>query len=201
MLLKKVGEKVIKIDLDKNEGKGEIARALLFVAPHGFVKEHYHQETTDPETNNPDSELYWDLLDYSVNGPEKIKHKPEVAGNNSPTGRLKHSIEASEKPQVYLAIKKGQMPNAWKDFSNMNLADYKNSLNIEFEYDQENNTFMFDSRTNDRVNAVNIDLTNNAVSYLSKEKVSMQDNLWQETTLQELEAAREAQSNDLGMNR
>ena len=95
-----IGENVIKIQLNPN--KDETARAILFVTKGGQVYNHTHSGT-----KNLDSEVYINLLNVGVR---------EVAGDNSPTKRIEHSIEKSDKPQIILAIKKGQAPGEWDSF-------------------------------------------------------------------------------------
>lgn len=195
-----ISEKVIKVDLD--QAYNETARSLLIVTPNGSIKEHTHQEGYRPDGRKIDSEIYIDLLDYAVNGPDKMKNKPEVAGSNSPTGRLQHSVEPSQQARVILAIKRGQLGHEWQDLANLNLADFIEKLNIKCEYDQKQGMFSFNSSANkERVNFVQVDLIHSAVKCLSKETVSMQDNVWIETSLEKLEAAQQAQKQDLGMSK
>ena len=92
-----MGEKVIKVTLDHDKKSGETARAILFVPANGFVREHSHAKQ-----DNADSEVYIDLLDIVAHGTRQMQTVPEVAGDNSPTGRLKHSIEPSQQLQVLL---------------------------------------------------------------------------------------------------
>ena len=95
-----IGENVIKIELYPD--KDETARAILFVTKGGQVFNHTHNGT-----KNLDSEVYINLLNVQTR---------EVAGDNSPTKKIEHSIEKSEKPQIILAIKKGQTPGEWDEF-------------------------------------------------------------------------------------
>ena len=189
LLPENLGEKVVKIDLDA--GFKEDARALLFVAPSGFVKEHAHN-------GEKPSELYVDLTDYALHGAEKMRYQPEVAGFDSPTGRMEHSIEPIDYPRVVLAIKKSRhMFDNWRDFQNLQLDDYLNKLNIMFELDKKDGIFFLNSHGKDqftgedRTTTVSIDFNKDSVCYLSRAKLADRDSIWEETSLQALENARQ----------
>ena len=189
LLPENLAEKVFKIDLDA--GVKEDARALLFVAPSGFVKEHAHN-------GEKPSELYVDLTDYALHGAEKMRYQPEVAGFDSPTGRMEHSIEPIDYPRVVLAIKKSRhMFDNWRDFQNLQLDDYLNKLNIMFELDKKDGIFFVNSygkdqfTGEDRTTTVSIDFNKDSVCYLSRAKLADRDSIWEETSLQALENARQ----------
>ena len=189
LLPENLGEKVVKIDLDA--GFKEDARALLFVAPSGFVKEHAHN-------GEKPSELYVDLTDYALHGAEKMRYQPEVAGFDSPTGRMEHSIEPIDYPRVVLAIKKSRhMFDNWRDFQNLQLDDYLNKLNIMLELDKKDGIFFLNSHGKDqftgedRTTTVSIDFNKDSVCYLSRAKLADRDSIWEETSLQALENARQ----------
>lgn len=189
LLPTKLGEKVIKINLDAE--RTEKARSLLFVAPNGFVKEHTHDEEKH-------SELYIDLTDYALHGADKMRYQPEVAGFDSPTGRTKHSIEPTDYPRVVLAIKKSHYTFCnWRDFQNLQLDDYLNKLNIMFELDKKDGIFFVNSygkdqfTGEDRTTTVSIDFNKDSVCYLSRAKLADRNSIWEETSLQALENARQ----------
>ena len=173
LLPEAMGEKVVKINLDHPHD--ETARAILFVPARGFVREHSHAVE-----QNPDSEVYLDLLDIAQNGVKNLQHKPEVAGVNSPTGKLVHSIAANEQPQVYLAIKKSQKAQAWRELE-ADLPAYLHSLHFGCS--------ILDKRLNivsngakDRQEFVVIDFEKNQVNYLGESKDN-KHNLQEEVTL------------------
>lgn len=185
-----IGEKVIKITLECDKAAAETARAVLFVTPGGFVKEHSHQIG-----QNPDSEVYINLFNIVNQGTSKVNIKPEVAGSNSPTGKLKHSIEKSNRPQIYLAIKKGQNKEAWQTFSN----DFEEYLqNLHFGCSVYGNQLSIFSNGNPKKKEfVAIDFVNNRVKYLDSNKDNQQSNIQESVSLDDLLNLQ----NDLGIER
>ena len=111
-----------------NTAESETARAILYVAPGGYVKGHSHSI----ESKNKYSEVYIiikpnaDRTDYTV-------EVHNVAGSNSPTGTLEHSIEQSDVPQICIAIKKGQEDGLWTDWveQHTNPKAYLKKLDLE----------------------------------------------------------------------
>ena len=182
------GEKVIKIDLNHNES--ETARAILYVAPDGFVREHSHAKQ-----DNADSEVYIDLMDIVAHGTRQMQTVPEVAGDNSPTGRLKHSIEPSQQPQVFLAIKKGQKQSAWKDFER-NLPAYLHSLHFGCSLTDGNLLNIISLGAKNEEEFVVIDLAAKQVNYLLESKNNLH-NVQEKVTLNGLMS----QQKDAGVER
>ena len=122
LLSETIGKEVIKTTLDKSES--ENARVILYITKGGCIYSHSHDKT-----QNPDSEVYIDLLKIFEKGVYNLTELPEIAGSNSPTSKLEHSIEQRNYPQIILAIKKGQEQGIWDNFSN-DFVRYFQSLGV-----------------------------------------------------------------------
>lgn len=156
LLPNEIGEGVIKISLQNNSS--ETARAILFVSPNGCVYEHSHD--TD---KNKDSEIYIDLLEIVKNGVKQLNVLPEVAGSNSPTGKKEHSIQKSNRPQIILAIKKGQEEDAWREFFS-DFESYFQSLGITCLQNGDN-IIITSNATGEVEESVTINTVRNSVTY------------------------------------
>lgn len=184
LLPNEIGEGVIKISLQKDSS--ETARVILFVTANGCVYEHSH----DIE-NNSDSEIYIDLLDLTRKGINNLSVLPEVAGSNSPTGRIKHSIQKSNYPQVILAIKKGQEEDAWNEFSR-NFETYFQSLGVTCCQDRNRIIITSDS-TGERQESIIIDTERNSVIYSGNNQEFV--------TLDELQNAKDVIENEISVDK
>lgn len=158
--------KILNMSQRDQEVKLETARCVLYVPRGSSVKVHSHamDENPDAEDKNPDSEGYFDLLDISANGMKNMQNLPKVAGNNSPTGLLKHGIEVSNQPQVYLAIKKGQTAGQW-DGLVKDLQKYLMGLHFACVNDNGILRMIFEGIKN-QLEFVDINLKNGDVDYL-----------------------------------
>ena len=103
----KIAENTMKVELIPT--KSETERAILYVAPEGCVYDHSHEGS--------DSELYF-IIELNEDGSDYTVTVDDVAGLNSPTGKLNHSIKTSDKPKTAIAIKRGQKPGLWNDYNN-----------------------------------------------------------------------------------
>ena len=186
-LPKEIAENVIKIDLIP--AAGEQARSILAVLEGGFVIEHSHA-TKDIAQGKPSlSEIYIDLVDYAKNGNNHMQTIPEVAGDNSPTGKTVHQIAPSKKPiRVYLAIKKGQEKGAWQLMSK-NLPQYLASLNCHCDLNPGSMDVVF---TGQQREFVEINLRTNEISYTCCQHEKAQADVHEVFSLQQ------TQQKDLG---
>lgn len=164
LLPETIGKLVIEITLNPDQKSGETARKILYVVAAGSINEHSHDVK-----DNPDSEVYIDLMDIVAHGTKQMQTKPEVAGSNSPTGKLMHGIESSYKPQVFLAIKKGQKQGAWKDFER-NLPAYLHSLHFGCSLTDGNLLNIISLGAKNEEEFVVIDLADQQVNYLLESK-------------------------------
>ena len=177
---KQIGDKAIKIILDNDKKAGETARVILFVPAGGYIAEHSHAAE-----KNLDSEVYIDLLEITNKGVDRMRKLPEVAGSNSPTGKLVHSVQKSDQPQVFLAIKKDQSDKAWNDFA-VDIVWYLKTLNLGCVL--EGNKLIVRSHANkDRKEVVEIDLVKNKINYWGKTQENNADLMFETTTLADLQ--------------
>ena len=153
-----IGNKVIKITLD--ESKSENARVILYVTEGGYVYPHSHDKT-----QNPDSEVYIDLLKILQDGIEDLTELPEVAGSNSPTEQLRHGIVVSYHPQIVLAIKKGQEQGIWDDFNN-DFASFFQSLCFTVKQDGDKITITSNAN-GERKESITINIKSKSVTYFN----------------------------------
>lgn len=191
LLSEKLGENIIQIVLNCDEKNGETGREIYFVAPGGFVKKHSHAAN-----RNLDSEVYINILDIMQYGVKNLKILPEVAGNNSPTKRLEHSIEKSTRPQVYLVIKKAQFNvKAW-DQLNQDFSNYLKTLH--FACVLEKNILSLVSTVDPKKQEfVDIDLAKYSVNYLCNNMNDVQNIIDETVSLGNLKKLQQ----DLGVEK
>ncbi len=196
LLLAEIANQTVKVTLTPDKKLNESARVILYLPAGSEVYEHSHAAE-----KNGASEVYIDLRDYVLNGLAKMQTKPEVAGSNSPTGRILHSITKSDKPQVYLAIKRGQEQNAWQDLS-QNLPAYLKALNIQCSLTKEGVLTIELPVTVDKVTrkeTVVIDLVNQTIAYENtrSDKVAHRDDEKESSSFAKLTK----QQKDLGIEK
>lgn len=185
------GKNVIKVTLDPRAGENECA--LLYVPARsnqipegGQVINHRHEN---------DSEIYIPLNDIQCDdyGFMSVPRKPEIAGKNSPTNLMEHSIKPSDQARVYFAIKRSNKQGAWKDYTDNSMHKFLSSLNfavgdwidernrkkkgLEFNLLEQNKNGV------ERKVGVRIDFNSNRVIYVDRRKPEV---VREETTLAEL---------------
>lgn len=180
LLPKQIGDKAIKVTLDNDKKAGETARVILFVPAGGYVAEHSHAAE-----KNSDSEVYIDLLEIINKGVDRMRKLPEVAGSNSPTGKLVHSVQKSNQPQVFLAIKKDQSKKAWNDFA-VDIVWYLKTLNFGCLL-EGNKLIVRSNAVKDRKEVVEIDLVKNKINYWGKTQENDDKVMFETTTLEDLQ--------------
>ncbi len=180
LLPDKIADKVMKVTLEKDHKAGETARAILFVPKGSCVYPHSHSQE-----QNPDSEVYIDLLEVARKGLDRLSKFPEVAGSNSPTYKLIHSIEKSNQPQVFLAIKKGQQKDAWNDFK-VDIVWYLKTLNL-VPVLEGNKIIIKSNPIKEKKEIVEVDMVKNKVNYWGQLQENTGDIMFESSTLADLE--------------
>ena len=112
LLPKEIAKNTMKTSLAEDPSRhNETARAILYVPQGGSVYEHSHDKES-----NADSEVYI-LIKPNKDGKTYTLEVLDVAGSNSPTGTITHSIEPSDESKIAIAIKRGQRDGLWSDYT------------------------------------------------------------------------------------